>query len=235
MSFNKNVNAGALLGTRLQTWSQQHAMLMAFGLAGVVVEPNPALVAAIATGSFMGFLLRFRGQWTDRGTFGPGNAVTLLRLLASLALLLLATPSAWWPVVAGSCVLLGDGLDGWLARRSACSSEFGQYFDYEVDAFFCAVLSMVLFYQHGLGPWVLIPGALRYGFILLILIGKPPTSQIKSNRYTRAMGTLGMVGLLLCLAPLPLPCRELALAVTLGLSLSFLYSISRLYSPVRVS
>lgn len=235
MSLNKNVNSGTLLSTRLETWCRQHAMLMAFGLAGVLVEPNPALVAAIVTGSFMGFLLRFKGQWTERGTFGPGNALTLIRLLTALALLLLATPSEWWPVAAGTFILLGDGLDGWLARRTASASEFGHLFDQEVDAFFCAVLSIVLFYQHGLGPWVLIPGALRYGFILLIVIGKPPTSQIKGNGYTRAMGTLCMIGLLLCLAPLPLPCRDIAMAVTLGVILSFLYSISRLYSPVRVS
>ena len=62
-------------------------------------------------------------------------------------------------------VVMLDGADGWLARRSGIASEFGARFDMEVDALLIMALAM-LAWQHGkAGGWVLLSGLLRYVFV----------------------------------------------------------------------
>src|SRR5207248_932960 len=60
-------------------------------------------------------------------------------------------------------VLLLDGLDGQVARRTGTASEFGARFDMEVDAFLILLLCVVV--SRALGPWVLAIGLMRYVFV----------------------------------------------------------------------
>jgi phosphatidylglycerophosphate synthase len=115
--------------------------------------------------------------------FGSANVVTLLRagiaaLIAGLALEALAAGSGllatsgeigdlWaWAVPAGVLLALAlDGVDGWLARRGRMTSAFGARFDMEADGLLVLGLSLAVLASGRAGPWVLIAGLLRYGFV----------------------------------------------------------------------
>lgn len=104
---------------------------------------------------------------------GGCNRVTLLRLALTLALLapLLAAAPAGWPVaLVATFVLVLDGVDGWLARRSGLVSGFGARFDVEVDAAFALVLVLHALAQGLAGPELLVLGLIRYVFVAAGLI-----------------------------------------------------------------
>lgn len=115
---------------------------------------------------------------------GPANRVTLLRTVATLALAALVayaeglgTAGRWWVVGIGTAILLLDGVDGWIARRTGTSSNFGALFDMETDAFLMLVLSSLVWAEGRAGVWVLLIGAMRYlfvaaGFVLTALRGE---------------------------------------------------------------
>ncbi|MPY79551.1 MAG: CDP-alcohol phosphatidyltransferase family protein [Actinophytocola sp.] len=101
---------------------------------------------------------------------GPANAVTLARstLVGSVTALVAADlgglptePALLVPIA--TAALLLDAVDGWIARRTATTSELGARFDMEVDAFLIAVLSV--YAAPSLGFWVLAIGAMRYAFV----------------------------------------------------------------------
>ena len=41
-------------------------------------------------------------------------------------------------------------------------------FDAETDAFFVLALGIILLDRHMVGPWILLPGLLRYGYMIVI-------------------------------------------------------------------
>jgi phosphatidylglycerophosphate synthase len=112
------------------------------------------------------------------GRFGFANSVTLTRALLTALLWGVIAEQLFgetsvlgfemrWLVVAGATVaLLSDGLDGWAARRSGMASDFGAYFDMEVDALFLLALATLVHATGNVGAWVLASGLLRYAFVL---------------------------------------------------------------------
>jgi phosphatidylglycerophosphate synthase len=96
-------------------------------------------------------------------------AALLWGILAELLfgdVLLLDSHIRWLLVFAATVALLSDGLDGWAARRSGMTSDFGAHFDMEVDALFLLVLSMLVYSTGEIGDWVVASGVLRYVFVL---------------------------------------------------------------------
>lgn len=216
---------------RLRHWSEQHAMLMALGIGGALLDRAGALLAAIAAGSFLGLLLRFRGEWTPRGRFGAANTITLARVLGSGVLILGADQAGAWTAILAATMLLADGLDGWAARSFGDGSAFGELFDHEADAFFLLALCLALFLGHRLEGWILLPGALRYGFVLFMWLARPPQRRVAGNRYTRALGTGAVIALMLCLLPVGAACAPLAGVASFALVASFAFSTLALYRP----
>jgi phosphatidylglycerophosphate synthase len=217
---------------RLLRWSELNAVLMAMAIPGVLLDKSLLPAVAVAGGSFLGLVLRFRRQWTPGGHFGPANLITLLRLIGALALLLWPIHGGdGWPAGLALAILCADGLDGWAARRWGTVSEFGHLFDQEVDAFFFLALGLVLYIQGHLGAWVLFPGALRYLFVLFAKVARPPQRSFRGNRFTRAISVAAILAFILCLLPVGAVCVGLAAAATLGLCGSFAYSTWRLYRP----
>lgn len=102
--------------------------------------------------------------------FGPANMVTSMRsaLVGVITGLVVASFTAPIPVtlLVGLVIpaLALDAVDGWVARRTASTSELGARFDMEVDAFLLLVLSMYV--APALGFWVIAIGALRYLFVV---------------------------------------------------------------------
>jgi phosphatidylglycerophosphate synthase len=147
-------------------------------------------VAALAVGARPGLQLSAAYPWKAAGAFaivfllvattvrrhhtlprfGPANQVTTIRAVLVVLLAALigerATPeAATAAVAAGALSALLDGFDGWIARRTRLSSEFGMRFDMETDAALILVLA-VLTWQFGkAGSWIVTAGLLRYVFV----------------------------------------------------------------------
>ena len=105
--------------------------------------------------------------------FGAANRVTLLRaVIAALAAGLIGraplSSALLWTIAALAGIALAlDGVDGRLARRRGLQSAFGARFDMEVDAFLILVLAVLAYQTDKAGAWVLLSGAMRYGFVAL--------------------------------------------------------------------
>src|SRR5262245_41267242 len=107
---------GPSLQPELLRWCTRHAATMALAAAATAAG-LPLWVASLAAAlSFAGLLYRCRGLWTPHGRFGPANALTLLRLSGVLALPWLSPVQIF---CAGLILFALDGVDGWLARRTA--------------------------------------------------------------------------------------------------------------------
>ena len=150
----------------LLSWSIAHAALLLSVAAAVAAGAPLLLLSACAAISFAALLYRSRGRWTPAGGFGAANAVTFARLAGILAL-------PWLDPFPLACLALAllmlDGVDGWLARRSGLASEFGEFADKESDALLVLMLCLVLYrLPAGLGAWILVAGLLRYVFVLFV-------------------------------------------------------------------
>lgn len=165
-----------------------------------------------AAASFVGLLIVARGRTTASGAFGPGNAVTLARLACVIALP--AVPTRFF-AAAVLAILILDGLDGFVARRSGTASEFGAQFDMESDGVFVAVTALEAFMRGRLAAWVLVAGALRYVYVaclwafpshrgeeprswfgrsaFLVLVVCLATTWASEARWATAVGALGCV------------------------------------------
>ena len=102
--------------------------------------------------------------------FGPANAVTATRsmfvgLVTALTVAALeGAASTVLFVTLVACALVLDGVDGYVARRTASESELGARFDMEVVAFLLLVLC--IYDVRYVGWWVLAIGLMRYAFVV---------------------------------------------------------------------
>src|SRR5690606_34276244 len=176
---------------------------------------------------------RSRGRWTPDGRFGPANMVTLARLAGMFALPFVPPPLI---VVAGLglALLALDGVDGWIARRTGTSGEFGAFLDQECDAFFLLLLCLLLYrLPGGFGAWILLPGLLRYGFVLYVRVARPPLRKEPRSKRAMWVFVLTMLSLLLCFAAHPALVagpRALAAIMSAALVLSFAESLYRMHT-----
>ena len=172
-----------------------------------------------------------------RRGLGPANLVTLARaVLVALLVGALAAP-AWvsdhaLPVAALAAVaLLLDGVDGWVARRWHCESDFGARFDMELDAFLILVLCVHLLAMGKAGTWVLAIGAMRYVFVAAMRIWPWLDGPLPESKRRKLVCVWQVASLLVCLLPViagALATMLLALALAL-LAWSFAVDVRWLY------
>lgn len=180
-------------------------------------------------------------------TLGPANVVTLVRaaLVALLAALIRDVPSPLWAWVAiglGTVTACLDGVDGYLARRTRLTSDFGARFDMETDAFFILALSALVWRSGVAGAWILAAGALRYLFVAAGWVLPWMRAPLSPTLRGKTMAVVQMVGLLVALGPIiPAPLNTWAAGLTLaGLTWSFGLDVRRLWrgrglAPVTAS
>lgn len=105
----------------------------------------------------------------SRRQLGPADRVTLARVVVAGGVAALTVDSYVHLLVRPVLVALAaialalDGVDGWVARRTATVSPLGARFDLEADAFLILVLSVLVARTNG--SWVLGLGAARYLFV----------------------------------------------------------------------
>jgi len=135
-------------------------MLAAASVA--VWQTRPEILAWVAI-----WALAIRTAKEGRAALGLANALTWLRVLVTGGLVLL--PQASLVLVAAAFTVFAlDGVDGAIARARGTESEFGADLDKECDAFFVLMVGMLLWHQGTAGIWILIPGAWRYAYSLIV-------------------------------------------------------------------
>ena len=218
---------------RLARWSEAHAIVVLAGTAIVMVGASVWTLMALALASFAALIWICRDGWPRPGRFGAANALTTARLLGLLAL---PAIGASHPVAAAAWALVLfalDGADGWLARRLDLASELGEYLDKEADAFFMLVLCVLLYTGGRLGVWIIVPGLLRYGFVLVLMVAKPPVLKERRSRKGRWI-SFGMISaLIVAFTPFPTLYQPYALLMTAGLFYSFADALVEVYRSPR--
>jgi phosphatidylglycerophosphate synthase len=153
----------------LNTWTFRHAVLMTVIGSLAVLLDNPWILPVAMCISIAILLTEQRQTWLALKPFGGyANHVTLIRFI--LFLVILGFHSILHPYVFVGLVLsviIADGIDGYLARRFDTSSDFGEIFDTEIDAFLAIALSVLIWSTFPSALWVLAGGFLRYLFVIL--------------------------------------------------------------------
>jgi phosphatidylglycerophosphate synthase len=139
--------------------------------------------------------------------FGAANALTLARgaVVVTLAGFLagpIDTTLAWVASLLGFLCIALDGVDGWLARRSATVSAFGARFDMEVDALLMLVLSLLLMASGAVGAWVLLIGAARYLFVAAGWLVPTLRAPLPYSERRRVVCVVQGLALVLALVPI---------------------------------
>lgn len=170
--------------------------------------------------------------------FGAANGITFFRaaLIALVAAFAAEPPGvgmpAWWiaAAIAGTALLL-DGVDGWVARRTARTTAFGARFDMEIDALAALVLCTVLWRAGLAGGWVLLVGGMRYIFVaagwLLPWMRRPLPFRQRRRAVCAAQGFL-LVASLIPVLPATAP-PLLAFGALAATAVSFLIDTAWLY------
>jgi phosphatidylglycerophosphate synthase len=220
-----------LLLPDLLRWSEGHALVMIVLAALIAFTGLPLwLVSAFGALSFLQLSRRCRGRWTPSGRFGYANAVTSVRLWGVFVLPFLHPMQV---ALAGTVLLALDGVDGWIARRNRLCGEFGAFFDMESDAFFMLMLCLMLHeLPGGFGAWILLPGLLRYLFVLFVRVARPPLRKEPRTAKAGWIFVLMMSTLLLAFAVYPGYVdysRPLAAVMSLALVFSFAHSLYSMY------
>ena len=170
--------------------------------------------------------------------FGPANLVTAIRagLTAIVAAMVGIGPSR--PLAPFGAALLGllvvvlDGVDGHVARRSGMTSPFGARFDMEVDALLILALAALAYRHQKAGAWVLASGLIRYAFVAGGMSWTWLRRPLEPSRRRQAVCVIQISGLLIALAPfVSTPLSAWIAAAALGaLCWSFLVDVWWLWS-----
>jgi phosphatidylglycerophosphate synthase len=168
--------------------------------------------------------------------FGPANQITAVRvvLVAALATFAARTPA---PAAGSRVVLIAlvalvlDGVDGWVARRTRSESAFGTRFDMETDAALILVLAILVWRFGKAGPWVLLSGLLRYGFIASGRVWPWMNGPLTPTLRAKAICVVQIAALIIALLPsiVPPASSGLAAIALAALTYSFLVDTLRLW------
>lgn len=181
-------------------WSRAHAVVMLAGFSGAVLAGAAWPLSVVALLSSAELVRRGWGSFTPYGAFGWANRVTTVRF--ALALLLgafgPATPG-WMLAVALGVAAALDVADGFVARRYGLSSAFGAAFDIETDALLTLIAEVQLWQRGRAGAWILVPGLLRYAYVLALAIVPATAGHVRSSRFARRAFVALLVGLIAAL------------------------------------
>jgi phosphatidylglycerophosphate synthase len=158
---------------------------------------------------------------------GPANRVTVGRAVLAIPVLALSlfpgpltATGAWWVIVVSTAVLILDGVDGRVARRTGSESAFGARFDMELDAALIIALSVLVWSNGRAGAWVLLIGLMRYIFVLASWVVPSLSRELPKSRRRQTVCVVQGIALLVALGPIiPAPIALLVVAVSLGLLL----------------
>ncbi|WP_149551879.1 CDP-alcohol phosphatidyltransferase family protein [Streptomyces marokkonensis] len=197
--------------------------ILLLALIGTAIGMGPAgwltgLAFAIATWAVLSRALhRSRSR-----SFGAANRVTLGRaalvggVTALVADSFQDSPPVSLFVGLTAVALILDGVDGKVARRTGTSTPLGARFDMEVDAFLILVLSVYV--SMAMGPWVLLIGGMRYGFVAAARVWPWLTAPLPPSTARKTVAALqGVLLLVAGAALLPHAVNVAVVVLALGL------------------
>lgn len=215
---------------KYQQWLLYNSLVIGTGILGFIIFNKILLLILLAVISFLFLIILCRHRWTPTRVFGLANGITGLRLGGCLIFGTMHTVGKDW-MLGGVCffLLVLDGLDGLVARKLGQTSEFGKYFDQEVDALFLLILVCVIYQKEYLGSWVLSMGLLRYFYVLLQYLAKPKhKAELRSNkgRYIYFFSVIALIG---CFSGFPEFYQPVSIIALLLLLYSFTADIRQIY------
>jgi phosphatidylglycerophosphate synthase len=166
-----------------------------------------------ALGAYPELLVGYGGSVGPGGSAPTGGSATGGPLLA-----------AWCIIVVSTVALILDAVDGRVARRTGTGSVLGARFDMELDAFFLLALSWLAWQSGRAGPWVLVIGALRYGFLAAGWFTERLKGDLPESFRRKAACVVSGIALLVAIGPF-VPPRQAELAAAVGVA-SLVYSFA---------
>ena len=213
-------------------WSRGHAVLMLAGFAAAALAGAVWPLSRVGLLSTADLVRRGWGAFTPAGAFGWANRVTTVRFALALLLGAFGAATPGWMLAAALGVAAAlDVADGFIARRYDLSSEFGAAFDIETDALLTLIAEAQLWQRGRAGAWILIPGLLRYAYVLALAIVPATAGHVRSSRFARRAFVALLVGLIGALVSDGSAATTLAAigtaAVTISFARSFRWSYGR--------
>ena len=164
----------------------------------------------VTLGTVIALIILFDERRLSSGTFGAANSITLARgaltaVLAGLVGSIGDETLAWCATGLALTCILSDGLDGWLARKTRTTSNFGARFDMEIDALTLLVLSILIF-DLGKAPiWVIAIGLMRYVFVVTGWLLPDLRASLPPSQRRKFICVVQGLSLCVCLAPIISP------------------------------
>ncbi len=172
----------------------------------------PASYVLIGLGLYLslaGLILRTFPNDVPGPGVGPANRVTLARAALAMPVFALTvqpgalgTTGRWWVIAFSTVVMILDGVDGRVARRTGSQTRFGARFDMELDAALIMALSLIVWRSGRVGPWVLLIGFMRYAFVAAGWIWPALARELPPSLRRRGVCVIQGVVLLVALGPI---------------------------------
>ncbi len=206
-------------------------------LAGIGVLPlsrSGLVVAALSYTVVTLLVIAGLSRHAPHHHFGLANAITLCRAAFNILILTaiaeallgeerLSDSGFRWGLTALATISLAlDGADGWAARRTNMTSEFGARFDVETDGLLLLGLALALAAGGIVGPWVLASGLTYYLFRLASNLWPVLSAPLYPSMRRKAICVAQSAALIVALAP-AMPSWGAQLSCLTGLTL-LLYS-----------
>jgi phosphatidylglycerophosphate synthase len=176
----------------------------------LLLSPRFPLAASTIFAAVMLLAISKLGGSHPFDRFGSANQATTARaaLVALVAAFAVERPLPAVAAAAAATAFVGtaiDGVDGWLARRSGMSSDFGARFDLEIDALLILALAVLAWQHDKAGAWILLSGVLRYAFIAAGTIGRWLRQPLPPSRRRQTVCVIQIAGLIVALLPVVNP------------------------------
>lgn len=210
------------------------ALVISLGAVGATwwLLPLPATYLALGAVVYASIALLV-GRMLPAGSPGPGigaaNRVTLGRAALAVPVVALAlqpgplgVAGRWWIIAISTVVLVLDGVDGRVARRTGTQTEFGARFDMELDAVLILALSVLVWRSGRVGSWVLLIGLMRYLFVAAGRVWPALQGELPPSLRRKAVCVTQGVVLLVALGPI-VP-QWMAITVAAGGLIALTYS-----------
>jgi phosphatidylglycerophosphate synthase len=170
--------------------------------------------------------------------FGYANVVTAIRAaivsLLAMTVLFAVDRHALEPALPTLIILVAvtlalDGVDGHVARRYRQVSALGARFDMEIDALLILTLSAASLLFGKAGWWVLLIGAMRYGFVLGQSASPRLRAPLPASTRRKLICVVQVVALCVSLAPMLVPPVSSVIAAVALALLSYSFAVDTLF------
>jgi phosphatidylglycerophosphate synthase len=211
-------------------------LALALGAVGatwwlLALPASYVLIGLAAYLALAGLVLKTLPEGVPGPGVGPANRVTLGRAALATPVFAvsvhpgaLGTTGQWWVIALSTVVLILDGLDGRVARRTGSQTGFGARFDMELDAALIMALSVIVWRSGRVGAWVLLIGLMRYAFLAAGWIWPALSRELPPSLRRRVVCVIQGVVLLVALGPII--SVGTAVAVTAGGLAALAYSFA---------